>query len=405
MTQQTEKSEKVRVIIDVNRPEYRIYKKAPYVIPIIEENGKYRTGQDDLSIQQIMPIRVSKGVYKESEPLTEAQRKKYPYVINPLEQYTIKHLQWLNKKDDYDSCIYNLLILSGQWAENKIIYEQNPQKYHGYFEDAISEAIFKNNARDERFEAETAVRNASIDDYKRIALIFSFNVPNAVISLKSSQDELRSNLLELCDTHPKQMKMCFHKYNPGIDADIFILECIDANIIVRKDKGDLYHEGDYMGKTIEDVKRYLNSRGKEQLKAKFTSLLNQFRGRPLVDYSEEMNTKRKDDKTYIMECQSAIFENNLDDAKKAFIKVNKELYPEKHETLRLSVEKLEAEREASKESTLIDTFKADLSGLTLEKLQSKIQNKLSKYDEKDFEEIWDDKEKIIEQMIKIKFKK
>ena len=47
------------------------------------------------------------------------------------------------------------------------------------------------------------------------------------------------------------MKRGFEKYNKGIEKDIFILECINADIINRKANGDLYHDRGYIGITME----------------------------------------------------------------------------------------------------------------------------------------------------------
>lgn len=404
--EQKNSADTVRIVIDVKRKP--VYLKTPYIIPIINDgsndNPRYRTGQD-LTIQQIMPIKVSKGQYKESEPLTKEQREKYPFVINPTVQYKVKHLDWLKKKDPFQKALYDLMLLSGEWAESKAIFNQDPKKYVGYFEDAVGEAIAKNIIRQERYDAESAVRMAGIDEYRRIALVFGFIKPNIHIPINASPDEILDSLLELCDTYPKEIKMCFEKYNKGIDKDIFILECIDANIIQRKDKGDLYYDKDYIGTTLDDVKRYLGGKGNEDLYKRFQSLISQKHGKIITNSVELDKPAEGDDMSLIMMCKSAIFDGNLDAAKKAFIKINKDNYPLECESLSIAIENMKVSRVESKEAKLIDAFKEEMMTLTLEELQEKIKHQASKYDEKDCVGFWDDKEKLIEYMVKVKFKK
>lgn len=404
--EQRKTADTVRIVIDVKRNP--VYLKTPYIIPIINDgsndNPRYRTGQK-LTIQQIMPIKVSKGQYKESEPLTEEERKLYPFVINPSQHYKVRHLDWLKKKDPYQKALYDLMLLSGEWADSKALYDQNPKIYVGYFEDAVGEAIAKNIIRQERYEAESAVRMAGIDEYRRIALVFGFSKPNIHIPINASPDEILNSLLELCDTYPKEVKMCFEKYNKGIDKDIFILECIDANIIQRRDKGDLYYDKDYIGTTLDDAKRYLSGKGHEDLYKKFQALISQKKGTSVTNSIELDNPAEKDDMQYIILCKSSIFDGNLDAAKKAFIKVNKENYPSEWESLNLAIEKMEESRKDSKEAKLIDAFKDEMMALTLEEVQGKIAHPASKYDEKKCANFWESKESLVEYMAKVKFKK
>ena len=336
MEQATVKSDKVRIICDIKK--YPVYKKASYTIPIAEVGGRFRTGQD-LSTRQMIREKTAKGQIIEPEALTEEQKKKYPFVIDPTNQYKVRHLTWLDKSNPFQAALLNLLLISGYWAENKVIFDKNPVAFHGYFEDPISEVIVRNNVKQERFEAETEIRMAKMEDYKRIALIFSFNVPEAHIALKASKDEIFGQLLDLCETHPKQVKMCFAKYNPGIDKDIFILECIDAKIIQRKDKGDLYYANDYIGANLDDVKRYLGSRGNEHLYKKFEALLDQSKGKTITSYSN-FDRNAVTSMQHILECKSKLFDGDLEAAMRSFINVNREEYPVEYDLLKEAIDKV-----------------------------------------------------------------
>jgi hypothetical protein len=395
-------AEKVRFVMDVNRADLKVYNKAPYIIPILKVNGVYKTGQD-LTTNQMMSIRISKDRFKEQEALTPEQKIKYPFVINPSGHYKVKHLDWLRRNDDYQKAMIDLLLLSGKCAENKTMFDSNPQRFVGYLEDAVGEAIAKNNIKDDQFEAAEILRQSSNEDYKRIALVFSFNTPNVFINTKAPHDVLRGQLLELCDSHPKEIKACFSKYNPGIEKDIFVLECVDAKIIIRKDKGDLYYENDYIGKTIDDVKKYLAGRDKQHLYAKFQSLLDQKQGHTIFTGNDYQG--KKDNISLIMECKAAIFDGNFDDAQKAFIKVDKSENPVEYESLKVKLDEMKAAREGSKEDVLARKFRDEMMNTPIEEIWKKISNKLSNYSKDDCAAIWNDREKLVEYMVKVKFKK
>lgn len=393
---------KVRVIIDLNK--YPIYKKSPYTIPIFGESGRFRTGQN------LDTSKIISGRMKGNEPalipvaLTEEERAKYPVVIDPTNHYKVRHLQWLYKDDDSDKAILNLLLVSGYWAENKSLFDKNPVKYHGYLDDPITEAIIKNDIKKERYEAETEVRFASIDDYERIALIFNFSVPDSHLNINEPSDILKGKLIDLCETHPSQMKMCFEKYNKGIEKDIFILECINADIINRKANGDLYHDREYIGITMEDCHKYMAKKSNENLYAKFKALLEVKKGSKYSDIVTDSNTSVEEDMTYIMKCKSAIFDGDYEGAKKIFTKINKDKYVGECERLDAEIETLRANRENSKLKADIKTFETELDTLSLDELHAKITNARSNYKEAECKDVWDDKEKIIAYMSKVKFK-
>ena len=390
--------DKVRVVIDVNRKMLKVYRKSPFIIPVIKNNGIYLTGQD-LTERQMMDTKTTKGQILEREPLTEEQKKKYPYVIDPSLTYKVNHLDWLHKKDPYQNALWDLLVISGQFAENKSRFDEDPRRYVGYLEDAVGEAVANNNIRQERFEAELEVRSSSMDDYKRIALVLNFTVPNINVNVREPKDVLLNKLLECCDTHPKQVKMCFPKYNKGIEKDIFILECIDAGFIKRSEKNDLFFDGEWIGKSIEDVKVFLSKRGNERVSSKLGKMLDEKNGitTPSQSVVGEVNI--------ITECKAAIFDGRLDEARKLLSKVDKENQKFEYENLESEIvrlEKLQSEKVSKQE---VDKFVKELKDLPIDKIQGKISHVNSKYNESECKMFWDDKERLIEYMVSVKFKK
>jgi hypothetical protein len=393
---------KVRVILDIDK--YPAYKKSPYTIPIYGDGGRFRTGQS------LDTSKIISGKMKGNEPslipapLTEEEKAKYPIIIDPTNHYKVRNLQWLFKDDDMDKALINLMLISGYWAENRAIYEINPVKYHGYFDDPITEAVIKNDIKKERYEAETEVRYASNSDYERIALIFNFSVPESNININDPSDILKGKLIDYCETHPKQMKMCFEKYNKGIDKDIFILECINADIINRKPSGDLYHDREYIGVSMEDCHKYMAKKGNEPLYAKFKSLLEIKSGKKVSDYVVETVEKTDDNISYIMKCKSSIFDGDYEGAKRNFSKIDKEAYKSECERLEVEIENLKGQRVNSKLKAEINAFETELNDLPLAELHNKILHIKSNYKESECKDFWNDKAKLVDYMLKVKFK-
>jgi len=108
--------------------------------------------------------------------------------------------------------------------------------------------------------------------------------------------------------------------------------------------------------------------------------------------------------TYIMKCKSAIFDGDYEGAKKIFAKINKDKYVGECERLDAEIETLRANRENSKLKADIKTFETELDTLSLDELHAKITNARSNYKEAECKDVWDDKEKIIAYMSKVKFK-
>ena len=86
-------------------------------------------------------------------------------------------------------------------------------------------------------------------------------------------------------------------YNKGIEKDIFILECINADIINRKANGDLYHDREYIGITMEDCHKYMAKKSNENLYAKFKALLEVKKG-----FQEVKENPNKLDELIIEKC-------------------------------------------------------------------------------------------------------
>jgi hypothetical protein len=299
-----------------------------------------------------------------------------------------------------------LLLLSGKWAPNKMEYELNTAKYDGYFEDPIAEAVQENNFKDDRYDAETCVRAASMEDYTKIALMVNFLAPNITINVSLRKDLVLKQLYDVCDSNPRIIKNCFAKYNKGVDKDIFILECLYYDILKKADNGDVWYMNEYIGKTLEDVKRFLGKKDNEGLYSKFQALLDQAKGITMTNLQlTEKQTGVPQNIINIMECKSAIFDGDYDRAKLAFRKVNYKENVEECKALSEKLKDMESSREGSKNNVEKKKFLSELQSLDIQRIHEKISMKQSKYKEEDCKDFWTDKEKLISYMADFKFGK
>jgi len=391
---------RIRVIVDTKR--YPIYKKAPYVIPITGDNTGFRTGQE-LTVRQTVTRRVKGEDIPPPDAIPQELKDKYKFIIDPTDIHKVRHLEYLDKKTPRGSAMLKLLQLSGEWANSKTEFESNPVKFKGWLEDINSESAAKNNKARERYEAETCIYTASINDYKRIALILSYSAPHIDINTHSSEEIMKAKLIEACESNPKEVKMCFVKYNPGIDRDIFILECIDSKIILKKDKGDLWLENEYLGTNLEDVKMFFGKKGNEYIYSKLQSLLDRSKGNSLTDLSINGLNKKKSYIEIIMECKAAIFDGDLNAAKMALSKLDKEEFPIEYDSLKIKIEGIGKVQQESLKKTEREKFVELHESMDLEKIQSKIEHKNSQYSPEVCKGFWNDKEMLIKYMTEFKF--
>ena len=107
----------------------------------------------------------------------------------------------------------------------------------------------------------------------------------------------------------------------------------------------------------------------------------------------------------ITECKAAIFDGRLDEARKLLSKVDKENQKFEYENLESEIvrlEKLQSEKVSKQE---VDKFVKELKDLPIDKIQGKISHVNSKYNADECKMFWDDKERLIEYMVSVKFKK
>ena len=391
---------KVRVVF-MQKPQ----KKHPFTIPINKlRHQVFMTGQD-------LSYRKMTG----AEELTSDEVKKYPVVIDPTELYKVTHMQPLDRNNDYDKAIEKLLLLSGRIAESKSVYDKTPVEFLGYIKDDLAESKADNMETDIAFEAEEAVRNSTIDDYKKIALIINYRLGknNDVNTMPDSY--VKAELIKAAKSDPAAVKMCFPKWNAAVAQDIYILQLIKHKILTKKPNGDIFDNGDFIGSGLDAVTQYMRLESHKDSVSKWKTLLDQKLGlvskqvaeRAIEDAnSNERNVKYSET---LNKLKAALLDENIQGADfhyNVLVEKYKDLFDiDEEANLQSKMTDLRLLLVAKKNQENIAKFKDELDELNLVQLQKKISHNKTPFDEKECKDFWEDRKQLIEYMLNIKFPK
>lgn len=371
----------------------RVHIKNIWTIPIELMDGRYITGQD---------LAFKKMIGK--DPLTEEEKKKYPYVVNPENFYKIGHLKNLNMSNDYDKAMYNLIIASLVIASSKSKYDQQSVEFIGYFHDEEEEAVEINRIEDEIYEASTLIRDLPLLKYKGIVLLLNYLIKGSFfIPANVSPDVQRSKMLKACKDNPTDVKKCFPKYNKGVEKYSFILELIEAKIIRETTRGEFFYEKEYLGDSLDAIIRTLGKADTKYLKEIFIHRLKLVKGESIGDIPA--GDKRGNDfKSKVQELKALIVDK--DDGGfareyKLFVANYSDMFGDEDHTEDVIIlkEHMDLVKLSQERENLIDSFK--VKSLTNIQKSFTVPGSPFKKDEVP-EGVWDDKEKLIEHMVNIK---
>lgn len=249
--------------------ERKIYRMYNWTIPIIENGGRYITGQN---------LEYSKMIGE--KPLSEEETKLYPFVINPLSFYKLPNGLSLNLDDASDQALYNLALLSGKMAKTKGEFKK--ASHVGYFEDKELEASIEISAARNKSNALAKIFSLNEADINSVALMLFYSTKKEDFEVNmnsSSSNAKQSAMIKLAEKNPQAILNCFKEYNPEVEDDLFIYKLVYYKLII-KTATDFYEasngtRGKYIGKSINDVKDYLNNKSNFSVKDKFIKLLKQ----------------------------------------------------------------------------------------------------------------------------------
>jgi len=378
-------------------------KKHPFTIPITKLRDRvFITGQD-LSYKKMIG----------EVDLTKEEEAKYPVVIDPTEHYKVIHMQPLYRNNDYDKAIIDLLLLSGRIAESKAKYDEKPVEYVGYLKDELAESNAFIAIEDERYEAETAVRESTIDDYKKIALIVNYRMGKSIDVLNMPDQYVKGELIKAAKENPKAVKMCFPKWNPAVAEDIYILQLIRHNILTRQPNGDIYDGEEFIGVGIDAVGKFMKMSSKSHYLNKWKTLLDRKLGLVSQKVAEQAidgynkNDRQTEFDNLLSKVKVAIVDENLSAAEYHLDRLTTEfadlLEMDVEVSLNQKVDDLKLKKVEDKTLAEKKKFRESLEILDLNAIQSKITHGKTPFKKEECESFWEDKMKLIEYMVTIKF--
>lgn len=394
-----------------------VYKKSPWIIPIEQvAPNTFNTGQQ---------LTFDKMIGKTA--LTEEEKSKYPFVIDPTGNYRVPDRQSYDVSVDQmgvpvnyrDYAMYKLILNTGEFAEDKIKYDLSPMKYVGYFYDKESEAVRYNAIDDLRYEAETLIRESNLDTRKRVAMLLNYKMPDKefFINLKSTSDDiLKRELVKASREHPELLMSCFQEKNPGIEKEIFIVELLFYGLIQQKPDGDIYSGTRYLGNSIDDVVKSLSKFEMQGDMNKWGIQLSEMKGNkpihermyapPSARDGVNMLSPIEQFEEHVARMKAAILDEDPD-AAIGYMTHIKRIYPEvikiapKYPFEFVKYEDKIAKLQIAQEKVL-NSQEIELNGKTLEELQAKIKHHMTPYKKEDCVDFWNDKDKLIQYMISIR---
>jgi len=404
-----QRDRKVQIIFD--HPDHRILKKHAWTIPIEKVGNEFITGQD---------LDHDKKIGK--QPLTDKEKERYPFVINPIEgRYKARDRNWFDLRLDEDWALYNLIIHSKRIAPHVGEFHKNRAKYLGYFHDPETEAVANLDDYDKRFEAEKFIRGLSIDRYVPTILLINYKIGSTDFSISTkgvSSDRQKEQLILAAHRYPERILECDPKNNKSAAIDMFLLELIEEDVLIRKHNGDITFGGEYLGSNLEEVKKALVHEDNKHLAERLNIMLEEKKkGISSAVASEAFKKVADSDSAYLEKYnnvvnafKAAIYEKEQGVAIKQ-LKVIEKMFPEtvsRKLNIDFTTQKAQnmyedafSEEKTSKE----DRFKAELDELSLEDLQKKISHHMTAFKEEDCKDFWNDKQKLIDYMINVKFEK
>ena len=238
-----------------------VNRKMGYIIPIVENNGRFLTGQD-LTYKQMVG----------EEPLTESQRLKYPFVINPNVMHKVRHNSFMDTTIPETAALVELALLSGRIAANKSEY--NVGVHDGYIINPEFEADAEVKAFNMVSEAFAIIRDTKSEDLDILVLLASLQPNSSNMEGLFTEKQKLSALYKLAQSHPANIINCSPKHNSTIKDQLFVAYCIKHKIILKKGSNYVIREDGqdiaYLGTTMVKAIAYLdaNSTLKDKLYTK-----------------------------------------------------------------------------------------------------------------------------------------
>ncbi len=233
-------------------------------IDIYDKNTK-----DNLTVDQMLG----------KEKLTDAQRKKFPVIINPEQRIYITHMQKLNLtqdelgnyEDPKSKALLDYYKLQYVVASNKEAVV--PGTHYFYINDIEEEVNNRVSKKKLIYKAQSKImQNLSIKKYRDLALLLNYEIAESKIDLKNSSDNyIQDQLLTLSEKYPEKVLECF---NPSVEKELMILKAIDLGLIEKKGKG-FFDGNQYLGDDIQSIIKFAQTSEGEKYRIRWSKHINE----------------------------------------------------------------------------------------------------------------------------------
>jgi len=267
------KTQEVRLIAVVNR-----HKKHPYTLPIPEAKigNTFVTGQHIDPLNDKTKDNLTREQMLGTEKLTDEQKKRFPYVVNPMRPIKISNVQTLNIAIPEQKAIYDLVLLSGKVALSKFDYEVDKKRYYFYIDDPERNSVLVISRDEKIYKAKGIIYNATEDGLIDLALLANYHMSGFTLDVESSSlGVIKASLLTQCESNVDAIEKVF---SSALEDDLFLLNLVRFKILTRKGS-DFYDGTNFVGNSLDRVKEYMKQKENAQLKDKWWKLLLEKRGK------------------------------------------------------------------------------------------------------------------------------
>lgn len=343
------------------------YRREPLRVVPISYGNTYITGQGVIPGNPSTEGGLTANQMLGLEPLTEEQRIKYPYVINPNTVYKFNHNYVFDLNNPEDEQLLKFLLL----VEPKVapsLSEFRKGKHTHYIEDNIKEAetVVKN--VNIMYEALKHIKEASFERVKDIARYFNYSRKNFSIDVRAaSTDEIYGALYKICESEPDEIIRCFTR---EMQDEMLIVKMIEMGVITQKGS-DFYDGQDYLGSSMNATIEFIRKKENVSRLSKWTQFAKQSNPKNISNVND---SKIHD---YLITMENAIQEENIEEAKAMNIMLDKmdllDDYADKFRVLKTRLSELYMK--LTKENELEKSKKIDESRNNLRDEYSKLSFK------------------------------
>ena len=253
------------------RAHSRKYKNGRQYLGIVEDNGRFITGQEK---SKDNPDGLTQEEMKNPDLIPAEKRKKYPRVITPDTYLAIHDGQKLDPEgeDSETDAIWGLIKLQPNIALTK--EKLNPSIHDWYIEDPRNDEAVKQKRRRIKNKATTYVDKVSTAELTTF-LIYASNELNRITSPPQNMnpDRIYNVSYDIAEEYPQETVKFFENKDESMKKKIAVLELITYNI-VTKQNNQFFDGPTYLGSNIKELTDFIEDPKHAATKDKFFKQLH-----------------------------------------------------------------------------------------------------------------------------------